>query len=159
VHGRRRIVFLRGPEGYEDSLLREVGYRRALEAHGIPFDPRLISRGEFVEKSAYQAMRQLITGDTVFDAVFSGDDDSASGVLRACREAGVNIPDAVSLVGFDDLPYAQHIAPPLTTVHSPIEQVGLEAVQVLIRLICGETVEPKIILPTHLVIRQSCGCE
>ena len=158
VHGRRRIVFLRGPEGHEDSDLREAGYRRALEIHSLTFDPKLISRGEFIENGAYLAMRQLITDGVAFDAVFSGDDDSASGVLRAMREAGIRIPEAVSLAGFDDLPYAQHIAPPLTTVHSPIEQVGLEAVRVLIRLICGETVEPKIVLPTHLVIRQSCGC-
>jgi DNA-binding LacI/PurR family transcriptional regulator len=157
-HGRRRIVFLRGPEGHEDSELREAGYRRALEVHGLAFDPNLVARGEFIENGAYLAMQQLIKDGVAFDAVFSGDDDSASGVLRALREAGIRVPEAVSLAGFDDLPYAQHIAPPLTTVHSPIEQVGLEAVRVLIRLICGESVEPRLVLPTQLVIRQSCGC-
>jgi LacI family transcriptional regulator len=157
-HGRRHIVFLRGPQGHEDSDLREAGYRRALEVHGLPFDPKLVTRGEFIENGAYLAMRQLITDGVAFDAVFSGDDDSAGGVLRALREVGIRVPEDVSLAGFDDLPYAQHIAPPLTTVHSPIEQVGLEAVRVLIRLICGEPVEPRLILPTQLVIRQSCGC-
>lgn len=157
-HGRRRIAFLRGPEEHEDSRLREVGYRRALETHGLIFNADLVSRGEFIENNAYLATRQMITEGVTFDAVFSGDDDSASGVMRAMREVGRRIPEDVSLVGFDDLPYAQHVAPPLTTIHSPIEQVGLEGARLLIRLICGEAVEPKVILPTHLVIRQSCGC-
>lgn len=157
-HTRRRIVFMRGPEGYEDSRLREAGYRQALQNHGMAIYPQLIIRGEFVENSAYLAMRQLILKGIDFDAVFSGDDDSASGVLRALREAGIPVPEAVSLGGFDDLPYARHIAPPLTTVHSPIEQVGLEAVRILIHLICGESVPARLVLPTQLVIRQSCGC-
>jgi LacI family transcriptional regulator len=158
VHGRQHIVYLRGPQGHEDSDLREAGYRRALEAHGLSFDPRIITRGDFIERSAYVAMRQLIDEGVDFDAVFSGDDDSAGGVLRALREAGRRVPEAVSVVGFDDLPYAQHMAPSLTTIRSPIEQVGLEAVKALIRLISGEAVQARLVLPTELVIRHSCGC-
>lgn len=158
VHGRGRIAFLSGPEEHEDSQLREAGYKQALEGHGIGLDARLVARGEFTVSSAYQATRKLIAEGVKFDAMFAGDDDSASGAIRALREAGLRVPEDVALVGFDDLSYAEHIAPPLTTVHSPIELVGLEGARQLIRLIHGEDVSARIILPTELVIRQSCGC-
>jgi DNA-binding LacI/PurR family transcriptional regulator len=158
VHGRQRIVFLRGPEDHEDSRLREAGYQRALDKHGLPYEPKLVAQADFLERGAYQAVCRLLAEDISFDGIFSGDDDSANGVMRALREVGIRIPQDVSLVGFDDLPYAQHVAPPLSTVHSPVEQVGLEGARLLIRLIGGETVESKIVLPTQMIIRQSCGC-
>jgi len=158
VHGRQRIVFLRGPEEHEDSTWRERGYREALEVHGLVFDPDLVACGGFNETIAYRAVRKLLAEEVAFDAVFAGDDDAAHGVLQALLEAGKHLPEQVSLVGFDDLPFSRFMNPPLTTVRAPIEKVGLEAARLLVQVMRGEAVEPKVLLPTEVIIRQSCGC-
>ena len=92
------------------------------------------------------------------DAVFAGDDDAALGVLAALRAAGQRVPEDVAVVGFDDVTFSRHVTPPLTTVRSPIEQIGREAILQLIQCIHNEPVEPVTLLRTELVVRQSCGC-
>jgi len=158
VHDCHRIIFLQGPEGHEDSTWREKGYRLALKAHDITFDPALVTRGEFNRDEARLALEQILLEGVEFDAIFTGDDDSAAGVMLGLRQAGRRVPEDVAVVGFDDSLFARTLVPPLTTVHAPTEQVGQEAVRQLIRIIRGETVEPRLVLSTELVIRQSCGC-
>jgi len=159
THGRRRIVFLRGPDGHEDSLWRELGYREALESHGIAFDPALVVSGGFSEERAFAAMQQLLMNGTEFDAVFSGDDDSAIGIYRALKTTNRLIPDDVAVAGFDDVQFARYISPALTTVRAPIEEVGREAVRQLIRLLNGQPAEALTLMRTELIIRESCGCK
>src|SRR5262249_2546799 len=105
VHGRRRILFLKGPQHQEDSARREVGYRSALQANGIPFDENLVLKGEFERDIAYQVMNKVMENGsrTEFDAVFTGDDDAAIGVLRSLQQHDVRVPNDVAVVGFDDL--------------------------------------------------------
>jgi DNA-binding LacI/PurR family transcriptional regulator len=158
VHNRRRIVFLRGPEGNEDSEWRERGYREALEAHSILFDPTLIATGGFNEEEAQIALQELLIDGVEFDSVFGGDDDTAAGVISALIQAEKRIPQDVAVVGFDDLPIARYLRPALTTVRAPIEQVGRESVRQLVRLIRGEQAEALIMMRTELIIRESCGC-
>ena len=158
VHGRRRIVFLQGPEGHEDSVWRERGYREALEAHDLPFQRELVASGEFDEEQAFATIQQMLMNGLEFDAIFAGDDDSAIGAMRALKLAGRRVPHDVAVVGFDDVPFARYLSPALTTVRAPIEQVGREAVQQLVRLMNGEKAEPLILMRTELVIRESCGC-
>ena len=158
VHGKRRIVFLRGPLEEEDSRWRELGYQQALNTHGIPCDPELVVPGEFDRNIAQASIRDLITRKVDFDAVFSGDDEAAVGVLFALHEAGILIPDNVSVVGFDDQRMSPYLTPPLTTVCAPTEEVGREAARQLIRLIHGQEATPLTLLPTEIVIRRSCGC-
>ncbi len=159
VHGCRRIAFLRGPEGHEDSEWRERGYRESLEAHGIPFDETLIATGGFDEDEAAAAVGQWLLDGLDFDAIFSGDDDAALGVFTALQRAGRLIPDDVPVVGFDDVPLARFMSPRLTTVRAPTEQTGMDAVKQLVHLIRGESAEAITLLPTELVIRTSCGCK
>jgi len=159
VHHCRRIVFLRGPEGHEDSTWREKGYRAALKANGLPYDPLLVSKGEFDRNNAQASIEKLLQAGVLFDAIFAGDDESAIGVLLALRQAGILVPEQIAVVGFDDSVFAGTINPPLTTVRAPTEQVGKKAVQQLVRIIQGESVEPRLTLSTELVIRQSCGCQ
>jgi DNA-binding LacI/PurR family transcriptional regulator len=125
-HGRRRIVFLRGPEGNEDSDWREGGYRESLVHHGLPIDEELIAFGEYDRFVAMETIRSLIAQKIEFDAVFAADDESALGALQALKEAGLNVPGQVSLVGFDDQRITPS-SPPLTTVHAPTDQVGILA--------------------------------
>lgn len=158
VHHRRRIVFLRGPEGNEDSLWREAGYRESLAAHALPLDQNLIASGAFDRFVSQKALHDLIQAGIEFDAVFTGDDEAAIGALQALKEAAIQVPDAVSVAGFDDQRLAPFLTPPLTTVHAPTDQVGRMAARQLLRLINGEEVEPELLLPTDLVIRNSCGC-
>lgn len=157
-HQRRRIVFLRGPDGNEDSQWRETGYREALAAHGIPVDESLVSTGEFDRYVSQTNLLKLIRSGVQFDAVFTGDDDAAIGALQALKEAGYQVPGQVSVVGFDDQRLAPFLTPPLTTIHAPTERVGAAAAVNLIRLIQNESVEPVVLLPSELVIRKSCGC-
>jgi LacI family transcriptional regulator len=158
VHGCRRIVFLRGPEGHEDSVWRERGYREALEAHKIKFDPRLIGAGEFDEEGGFAAIQQMLLDGIKFDAIFAGDDDSAIGAMRALKMAGRRVPQDVAVTGFDDVPFARYLSPALTTVRAPIEQVGYEAVRQLVHQMNGEQAASLTLMRTELVIRESCGC-
>jgi len=158
VHARRSIVFLRGPQGNEDSAWREAGYREALVTHKIPILDELISNGGYDRFTAQQSIRSLLERGIVFDGVFAGDDDAAIGVLQGLKDAGLDVPSRVSVVGFDDQRLAPFLSPPLTTVHAPTDQVGILAVQQLVKLIRREPVEKVILLPTNMVIRRSCGC-
>jgi len=149
---------VQGPVDNEDSEQREMGYRQVLEKHGLACDPALVIRGGFDANLAHTAMAQLLASGREFDAIFTGDDDNAVGVIQALREAGRRIPEDVAVAGFDDSIFARILTPPLTSVRAPLEQVGREAVRNLIRLIRGEQVEMRLVLPTELIIRQSCGC-
>lgn len=158
VHGCKRIVCLRGPFENEDSQEREKGYRQALKSHSIPFDPTLVRSGGFEAAQAKTSVEQLLAEGIDFDAIFSGDDDNAVGVIQALHQAGRRIPQDVAVVGFDDSLFARSLQPPLTTVRAPIEQVGREAARLLICLMRAEKTDLRVNLPVELIIRQSCGC-
>ncbi|MBN1666959.1 MAG: LacI family DNA-binding transcriptional regulator [Anaerolineales bacterium] len=159
AHGKRRIVYMRGPENQEDSQWREIGYRAALEQYGLGYREELILWGEFERETAYAAMNEaLMDRNLEFDAVFAGDDDSAIGVFRALDEVGLRVPEDIAVVGFDDLRLAAYLNPPLTTVRAPTEEVGRMAAQQLFSLLDGKSSETVTLLPTEIILRQSCGC-
>ncbi len=156
--GRRRIGHITGALTNIDGQDRLTGYCKALEQHGIPFDPRLVAEGAFTRESGYSAMRELLARKVALEAVFAGNDDTAEGALVALHQDGVCIPDDIALVGFDDLPTARDLSPPLTTIRQPIYERGARATALLLDIIEGGVKEPQqIILPTNLVVRQSCG--
>jgi DNA-binding LacI/PurR family transcriptional regulator len=161
MHDRRRILFLRGPVRQEDSRLRETGYRAALQANGIPFDEKLMLNGGFERGIAYEAVHEFLSngGKAKFDAIFTGSDDAAIGVLRALQQDGVRVPDDVSVVGFDDLGFARFLDPPLSTVRAPTESVARIATQRLFRLLEDASEEGMVVLPTEIILRRSCGCQ
>ena len=157
-HGRRRIAFLRGPEGNEDSYWREQGYLEALEKHGIPFEPDLVGMGGFSPQVAGDTIQSWLLDGLEFDAVFAGDDEAATGVMMALRKAGKRVPEDVAVVGFDDVSFSRLLNPPLTTVRAPIETASAQAARMLFAQIAGEPTPPPVYFPTEVVIRQSCGC-
>ena len=159
VHGRRRIVYLRGPVGNQDSEERELAYRLALAQLGLPYDAALVARGDYSEQGGQAAVEQLLATGVPFDAVFAGDDEAATGVIAALRAAGRSIPEDIAVVGFDDLTFAAHLNPPLSTVRAPIERAGSLAARMLLAILHGEEVPPASPLPVELVIRRSCGCQ
>ncbi|GAB4485479.1 MAG: catabolite control protein A [Anaerolineales bacterium] len=158
-HGRRSIVFLRGPQEQEDSRWREQGYRDALDAYDIPFNPDLMLNGEFSQVIAYESIKKLILRkNPTFDAIFTGDDDAAIGVFNALKEFGLRVPEDVSVVGFDDARLSAFLNPSLTTVRAPTELVGRTAASLLFDLLLERPVETCTLLPTEIVLRRSCGC-
>jgi len=157
-HNYRRIAFLSGSVGQEDSHWRELGYKESLAAHDIPFDPELIATGNFNRDVAQAAVEHWLQNGTQFDAIFAADDEMALGVIAALENTDLKIPDDIALVGFDDIYLARFLSPPLTTVKAPTEQVGREAIRLLVDKINGRPTESIILLPTEVVVRQSCGC-
>jgi DNA-binding LacI/PurR family transcriptional regulator len=161
VHGKRSILFLRGPIHQEDSLLREAAYRSTLQANGVPVNEKLILNGDFERNIAYEVMNKFLGNEThaAFDAIFTGDDDAAIGVLKSLHEHAIRIPQDVSVIGFDDLGFAPFLNPPLTTVRAPTERVGTIATERLFGLLNDHPSTEAVILPTELILRRSCGCQ
>ena len=155
--GHRRIAFLAGPSGNEDSFWREKGYREAMADHDLVVAEELVGVGGFDEAVAATAVSQWLQQGLDIDAIFAADDESARGVMQAIQKANLRIPQDIALAGFDDSLLSRYLTPPLTTVHAPIEEAGRVATEKLIGLINDESVELLTLLPTELVIRRSCG--
>jgi LacI family transcriptional regulator len=156
--GYRRIAHITGNMLISDGQDRLLGYRQALEAAGLPYDPDLVYEGDFTYNTGYSGMEALLPIQP--DGVFVASDNSALGAVQAIEDAGLRVPDDIAIVGFDDLDVATKFTPYLTTVHQPIQAKGAAAVNLLVDLITGKVTGPqKVILPTQLVIRQSCGAK
>jgi len=154
--GRRRIAMICGPSGSLAAEDRKRGYLDALRERRVAADEALVVCGDYTEASGYEAMRRLLPH--VPDAVFAASDAMALGCLRALREAGQRVPEDVAVVGFDDLPQAATSDPPLTTVRQPIQRAGVLAVDMLIDILeNGAEPARRMVLPTKLVVRSSCG--
>jgi LacI family transcriptional regulator len=138
------------------GLDRLEGYKVALRQWGLIPDAELIVDGDFTEDGGYAAMQRLLPRRP--EAIFSASDAMTVGALRVLREAHVRVPEDIAITSFDDMPFAAHTQPPLTTVRQPIQRAGAVAAETLIDLIAHpESAPRRILLPTELVIRASCG--
>lgn len=156
--GHRRIGFLAGRPDLESARQREQGYRDALAAAGVPVDDDLIRVGDYEPETSEEPARQLLTLDDRPTAIFAANDLSAMQTLQVAHSLGLDVPGDVSVVGFDNIPESALIEPPLTTIDQSIQEMGRQAVELLIDLIEGNTERPQqITLPTRLVVRQSTG--
>jgi LacI family transcriptional regulator len=156
--GHTRIACIaNAPPSYAASPERVRGYKDALISAGIMPDENLIRYADFDPQSGYEQMRSLLQSASGFTAVFVASDNVAMGAKSALREAGLRIPEDISLVGFDDIPWAQFADPPLTTVHLQAQELARRACLVLMDLLKGIEPESKRqIIETHLVVRKSC---
>jgi DNA-binding LacI/PurR family transcriptional regulator len=153
--GHRRIgCITNAPLQYTAAKERLDGYRDALAGAGIDFDPRLLVEGAFDAASGHLGMAELL-GRTQPSAVFVASDVVAIGALRGLRDAGLRIPTDVSVVGFDDIPIAAHVDPPMTTVRLPAGALGEAAGRLLVDRIAGRPVPARTLLPTQLIVRDS----
>lgn len=154
--GYQRIATIAGSPDNSAAQDRKQGYLDALQNRGRSVDDALIVTGDFTQTGGYEAMQQLLPHRP--DAVFVASDIMAHGALRAIHTAGLTVPDDIALVGFDDLPQSALVDPPLTTVRQPIQRLGALAVETLIDILDNGLERPRrLILPTELVIRDSCG--
>ncbi|HUE76128.1 MAG TPA: LacI family DNA-binding transcriptional regulator [Chloroflexota bacterium] len=158
-HGYRRIGLITNlPLSFASSRARAAGYRLAMADGNLPVDEDLIVEGGLDEVSGQETMARLLRLVPRPRAVFAASDQIAMGALVALRVHGLRAPDDVAIVGFDDLPAASQVDPSLTTVRVPAPELGQLASQRLLDLLAGRFMsEPRTILPTQLMLRESCG--
>jgi len=153
--GHRSIAEISGPPDFSTTEERSAGLDDALREAGIPRDPTLTVSGHFSRDGGYDAARVLLRDRDRFTAIFAANDMMALGALAALREAGLRVPDDVSLVGFDDLPILRDVVPGITTVRVPMREMGRRCMRLAMsarrRPPCQET------LPVELVERESAG--
>ncbi|WBB55257.1 LacI family DNA-binding transcriptional regulator [Verrucosispora sp. WMMD573] len=150
--GRRRIATIAGPQDMVAGIERLAGYRDTVTAAGLT---EMVAVGDFTRESGAAAMRELLAAHPDLDAVFAASDLMAHAALRTLRAAGRRVPEDVAVIGFDDIETAAYTDPPLTTVRQPIVELGRQGTRLLLRLAAGDQVEPALILPTELIIRES----
>jgi LacI family transcriptional regulator len=154
--GRRRVATITGPNNMIAGADRREGYELAFRERGLSIDPALMVEGDFTESGGYASMLRLIPQNP--DAVFVASDAMALGALRALRETGKRVPEDIAVVGFDDIPSAAHMDPPLTTIRQNIQRMGQMAAETLIQILDEGMAPPhRLVLPTELIIRSSCG--
>lgn len=156
--GHQRIGFM---SGSANSLLtrdREQGYRRAMAEADLPVSDTWIVEGQQTLEGAREAMAQLLALEPRPTAVFCANDEMAMGAMHEIRRSGLRIPEDISVVGFDDIRYAEVLDPPLTTVAQPTEEIGEHTMRRLCRAMAGGDIgaEPEIV-PHELVVRGSTG--
>jgi DNA-binding LacI/PurR family transcriptional regulator len=154
--GHRRIAMISGPDHVLFCRARLDGYRSTMEAAGLPVNPGLIVRADLNQEDGYTAARELLSRPDRPTAIFASNDLQALGVYRAAREAGLRIPNDLSVVGFDDLPIAAVVDPPMTTVRQPLTEMAVAATELALALGRGEKPsQPGLELATTLTVRKS----
>jgi alanine racemase len=158
-NGRRQFAFLGGATSHEPEFFdRYLGHCKALQDHQLHVNERAQFHAISTEEAGYKAALQLLASGEPFDAIFGASDLIAIGAMRALQERGFKIPQDVAIVGFDDIPMASFTYPTLTTAKQNTKLAGELLVDSLIKLIHNEEVGTTL-MPTSLVIRQSCGSQ
>jgi LacI family transcriptional regulator len=156
--GHQDIAFIAGPENNFDAQQRENGYRAAMAKHASNVAPVVVA-GDFTEEAGFRAGQELLTRRKRPNAVFAANDMMAVGCMHAFREAGVRVPQDIALAGFDDIPVARYVAPPLSTVRVRIVDLGrsaLEAVAAMLENLDHQTkADPTF--GCEIVVRETCG--
>jgi LacI family transcriptional regulator, galactose operon repressor len=157
--GHTRIAIIKGSPRNYDATERLRGYRLALREAGIAHDVSLERDGGFTEVGGYAAALELLAMELRPTAIFAANDSMAIGALSALRESGVEVPEEIAVAGFDDIPLARYMDPPLSSVHVPICALGARAVELLLDGVTqknGHTRKRERV-STELVIRRSTG--
>jgi len=158
-HGHSRIAFIAGdPQDAGDSKDRLAAYLSAMAKHNLDVDARLIAYGNHDFDEAGIAIRKVLASGVESTAVLASDDNSAFGVMKALKEAGLKIPKDIAVMGFDDQPDGIAQIPPLSSVHVPLHEIGQKALELMLDRIEGRPSFSSYCLPTRLALRQSCGC-
>jgi LacI family transcriptional regulator len=159
AHGHDDLAFLAGPEQSPDSDARFAGFRAALRQAGLPEPVAPAACGGFTEAGGEQAVRALLARGHRPRALVCGNDEMAIGAMTALRAARLRVPADVAVTGFDDIAAARRVSPALSTVRQPMRELGERSVRLLLeRIAAPDTERRRIVLPTELVTRRSCGC-
>lgn len=153
--GHRDIAHIGGHPGLLTTVERQLGYQEALDERGVEADPSRVLLGEYTSAFGRSAALELLRSNSRPTAIFAGSDILAVGVLQAARQVGLDVPGELSLVGFDDIPIAELLLPPLTTVRQPVEELAREALRLLVAQIETRRVAPPKTLGVRLKVRSS----
>ncbi len=151
--GHKRIAHIAGPDHVLSSRARASGYRKALRTARITFDDSLMQRGDFTVEAGEKMMQVLMQQRQTPTAVFCANDEMAIGAIRSLKAVGLNVPDDISVVGFDDQEIAHLYEPPLTTVHIPRFDIGYQAMTMLRDVLAQQRSTRSTLLATRLIIR------
>jgi DNA-binding LacI/PurR family transcriptional regulator len=152
--GHQSVMHLPGPAEWLEAAARREGWRMALQERGAPV-PALMEEGDWTSRSGYQATRAMLAGAFTPTAIFAANDQMALGLLRALHEAGLRVPEDVSVVGFDDVPESGYFTPPLTTVRQDFPELGRRSMALVLRVLDGEIDASEPLVEPLLVIRSS----
>jgi LacI family transcriptional regulator len=158
-HGHRRIGFIAGRTGFSTTDERVAGYRAALHAAGLAFDPQLLVNGGSNTEPARQATAQLLGLASPPTAIMAGNNLMTLGAMHALRDAQLEVPRQMALVGFDDFDWADFFVPRLSLIAQPVKALGARAVDLLLQRMASPDAPPQSVrlVPT-LQLRNSCGC-
>ncbi|HEY5374976.1 MAG TPA: substrate-binding domain-containing protein [Polyangiaceae bacterium] len=162
AHGKRAIGFIRGPAASAEAEERLEAYRNALRSEGIEPEARWVVDGDFEKPSGVQAVRTLLDqrhlSAHTLGALVAANDFMAMGALEELFRRGVQVPEQMAVVGFDDVASASIARPALTTVHQPAEALGHTSLTVMRAMSERRQFATSTVLPTEVVLRRSCGC-
>lgn len=154
--GHQRLAMIEGKSGFKSSIERKQGFLESLLAHSILPNPDYFVSGDYSIESGYRAMHTLLALPFPPSLVFCANDDMAIGAMKACYAAQVTVPDSISLIGFDDIVFAQYTSPALTTVRKPVADISMLGTNKLLELMQEmETKPEQSLVKTKLMIRQT----
>ncbi|MGY3323167.1 LacI family DNA-binding transcriptional regulator [Pseudomonas sp. TE3911] len=160
AHGHRRIGFIAGRAGFSTTDERVAGYKAALQAAGLVFDPQLLVDGGSNTEPARQATVQLLALAAPPTAIMAGNNLMTLGAMQALREAQIEVPGQMALVGFDDFDWADLFVPRLSLIAQPVKALGARAVELLLQRMAAPGAPPQSVrLAPTLQLRNSCGCD
>ncbi|EZP65857.1 LacI family DNA-binding transcriptional regulator [Pseudomonas sp. RIT357] len=160
AHGHRRIGFIAGRAGFSTTDERVAGYKAALQAAGLVFDPQLLVDGGSNTEPARQATVQLLGLAAPPTAIMAGNNLMTLGAMQALREAQIEVPGQMALVGFDDFDWADLFVPRLSLIAQPVKALGARAVELLLQRMAAPGAPPQSVrLAPTLQLRNSCGCD
>lgn len=158
--GRRRIAHITGLTGTRPAMDRLLGFRSELGRLGLGERPEYVVEGDFYHRSAYEQTQRLLSLPDPPDAITAASDMAAVGAIVAIESAGLQVPEDIAVVGFDDSYFSENMNPPLTTVHQDLFAIGEAAAEGILQMIDHpHDPPPAVVLPTELVVRESCGIE
>jgi len=158
-HHYQRIAFINSPENRPTARPRYQAYVQALTDNGIAVDPALIVPGDWTVRAGREAIGVLLDQRQAdVQAIVASNDNMALGALEALEARGIHVPYDMALTGFDDTQMARLATPSLTTVRQSMFELGAQGLRTLLAKVAGEEVPLQVMLPTELIIRQSCGC-
>ncbi|MBZ0298859.1 MAG: LacI family transcriptional regulator [Anaerolineae bacterium] len=156
--GHRDIAILNGPQHLASGRERYAGFLQAMEEAGLPVNPAFVKYGDYQIQSGYVLTAELLAQRPLPSGLFIANNLMTLGALNAIHESGINIPNEIAVIGFDDLPWAVSLNPPLTTVGQPAINIGVQAAELLLNRFEHPDRPPRtVVLGTELIVRASCG--
>ena len=153
--GHKNIAYISGPTEKNDASQRLAGHKRALAEVGIPISTQLIYNGDYQEEDGKAGLLELLARDVPFSALVCANDWMASGAISCARDLGMSLPQDLSIVGFDDVVFAHHVYPRLTTVSNPIYEMAEMSANYILNKVYGQKKMVQRLFEPTLVIRES----